>query len=164
MVEHAAIRIQLKIIREKNSDSIFELEDFVRNCHAKVEDIVVFPKLKVILGSKGEQLVKTLSRLEADHKLIEMIGEQIKTLTAQGEEQTMRKRIMLYADTLESHNSSEESLVFPLWNLDEKEERDIMLRSIEVIEKFGRERYFRITGISQRFFELISQGKEVLVP
>jgi hemerythrin superfamily protein len=161
MFEHASLRLHLRNIKEKNSDSIFDLHDFVENCHAKIEDEVVFPKLHEILAPKNEELNKVLSRLEADHKLIEMIGEQIKRSTTQGDERTMRKRIMLYADTLESHNSSEESLIFPLWHLDVAEERYVMLQATKIIEKFGRDRYFRITGVSQKFYEVATKGEEL---
>ncbi|MGI0092115.1 MAG: hemerythrin domain-containing protein [Nitrososphaerales archaeon] len=157
MAEHASLRVQLRSVREGNSDPIFEVEDFVRNCHAKIEDEVIFPKLKEILSSPkedGQQLVKALSRLEADHKLIDMIGEQIKVRTAEGDVEAMRKKVMLYADTLESHNSSEEALVFPFWTLDGSES-DLVQRAKRIIEEFGRDRYFRITGVSEKLFERV---------
>ena len=110
MIEHASLRLHVRFVREKRTDSIYEVEDFVRNCHAKVEDEIVFPKLKQILSPKDEQHMKILSRLEADHRLIEMIGEQIKLSTTHAETETLRKKVMLYANTLESHNSSEEEL------------------------------------------------------
>ncbi|MCL4517712.1 MAG: hemerythrin domain-containing protein [Thaumarchaeota archaeon] len=155
MVEHASLRLHFRFVREKSSDLIFEVEDFVRNCHAKVEDEVVFPRLKQMLASKEEQLVKVLSRIEADHKLIEMIGEQIKNSTAQAETEMLRKRIMLYANTVESHNSSEESLIFQYWKTTEEESREIISKAKNIIEQFGRERYFRITGISERLFDVV---------
>lgn len=155
MVEHATLRVQLRSVRERNSDSIFEVEDFVRNCHARIEDEIIFPKLKEQYAQKDEQLVKVLSRLEADHRLIEMIGEQIKVRTAEGDLETMRKRTMLYADTLESHNSSEETLAFPFWTLNEyHDDSDLMQKAKKIIEEFGRDRYFKITGISEKLFEL----------
>ena len=155
MIEHTSLRLHVRFVREKSTDSIYEVEDFVRNCHAKVEDEIIFPKLKQILASKDEQHVKILSRLEADHRLIEMIGEQIKVATAQAETDTLRKRALLYANTLESHNSSEEEIIFPLWQSDQtKDENEIMSRTKKIIEEFGRDRYFRITGISERLFDL----------
>ncbi|MGI0078230.1 MAG: hemerythrin domain-containing protein [Nitrososphaerales archaeon] len=154
MMEHAALRLHIRFVREKNSDSIYEIEDFVRNCHAKIEDEIIFPKLKELLAPKGEQLVKALFRLEADHRLIEMIGEQINVKTAEGDLETLRKRTMLYADTLESHNSSEETLVFPFWEVSgPRENSDALLKAKKIIEEYGRDRYFRITGISQKLFD-----------
>ncbi len=155
MIEHASLRLHVRFVRERNTDSIYEVEDFVRNCHAKVEDEIVFPKLKQILAPKDEQLVKILSRLEADHRLIETIGERIKVSTTQAETEMLRKRVMLYANTLESHNSSEEDLVFPFWQSDgTKDENEVMSRAKKIIEEFGRDRYFRITGISEKLFDL----------
>ena len=155
MVEHAALRVHLRFVREKNSESIYEVEDFVRNCHAKIEDEIIFPKLKELLAPRDEQLVKALSRLEADHRLIEMIGEQIKVKTAEGDLEITRKRTMLYADTLESHNSSEETLVFPLWPVNGSHgDSEMMLRARKIIEEYGRDRYFKTTGISEKLFDL----------
>jgi hemerythrin superfamily protein len=150
MVEHASIRVHLRFIREKSSDSVYEVEDFVRNCHAKIEDEIIFPKLKSVLAPKDDQLIKVLSRLEADHRLIEKIGDQIKIKTAEGDLETLRKRTMLYADTLESHNASEETLIFPFWEKNKSEDGEIMRGAKKIIEEFGQDRYFRITGISER--------------
>ena len=155
MVEHASLRLHFRFMREKSSDLIYEAEDFVRNCHAKVEDELVFPRLNQILATKEVDLVKALSRIEADHKLIEKIGDQIKNSTAQADTATLKKRIMLYANTVESHNSSEESLIFQHWQASEAESREIMSKAKEVIEQFGRDRYFRITGISERLFDKV---------
>ena len=155
MVEHASLRLHFRFVREKSSDLIYEVEDFVRNCHARVEDDIVFPRLTQIMATKEEQLVKALSRIEADHKLIEKIGEQIKNSTIQAETEALRKRIMLYANTVESHNSSEESLIFQYWNASETESREIISKAKNIIEQFGRDRYFRITGISERLYDMV---------
>ncbi len=157
MVEHASLRLHLRTVREGNADLIFEVEDFVRNCHARIEDEIIFPKLKEILsGRNEEQLVKALSRLEADHKLIDMIGNQIKSRTAEGDLETMRKRVMLYADTLESHNSSEETLVFPFWTLvGSQGDSELVHKAKGMVDEFGRDRYFKITGVSEKLFDAV---------
>ena len=159
MVEHASIRLHIRSIREKESDSIFELDDFVRNCHAQVEDVIVFPKLKEMLSSRSEagELVKSLSRLEADHKLIDKIAEQLKIATSHGDIDLVRKRIMLYVNTVEIHNSSEETVIFPYWKTTgEAEERKLGLEARKIIEEYGRDRYLKITGISEKLFELLA--------
>ena len=76
MIEHAWIRLNLRSVREGHSDSLYEIEDFVLNSHAKIEDELVFPKLAELFASTAEydQQAKNLSRLEADHKLIDKIG------------------------------------------------------------------------------------------
>jgi hypothetical protein len=65
----------------------------VRSCHASVEDEAVFPHLKEILLTPNKQdLVKIILRLEADHKLIDTIGEEIRLRTAQDNDpETLRK-------------------------------------------------------------------------
>lgn len=152
MVEHAALRLHFRLARDVNSDSIYEVEEFVRNCHARVEDEVIFPKLR---ESGDEKLGKVLSRLEADHKLIDTIGDQIKLRTARGDVETLRKRILLYMSTVESHNSSEESLIFQYWKAGESEERDTKTRARKIIEEFGLNRYFAITGISEKLLDSV---------
>ncbi len=156
MAEHAAMRLHFRFARETNSETIFEAEEFVRNCHAKIEDEIVFPKLKESLDSSDkEKLAQVLLRLEADHKLIDAIGDQIKLRTAQGDVETLRKRELLYMSTVESHNSSEESLIFQYWNKEESEERAAALRARKIIEEFGLNRYFVITGISEKLLNRV---------
>ena len=152
MAEHAALRVHFRLARDVNSDSIYEVEEFVRNCHAKVEDEVIFPKLR---ESGNAQLEQVLSRLEADHKLIDAIGDQIKLRTAQGDIETLRKRILLYMNTVESHNASEESLIFQYWKAGESEERDTKSKARKIIEEFGLNRYFAITGISEKLLDSV---------
>jgi hemerythrin superfamily protein len=154
MVEHASLRLHFRFVREKSTEPIFEVQDFVRNCHARIEDEIIFPALNQML-EKNEQLTKIISRLKADHKLIEMIGEEIKVSTAQDQTEALRKKIMLYADTVESHNSSEESLVFQFWQADKTRENESMLKAKDIIEDFGRDRYFRVTGISGKLFDMV---------
>jgi len=83
MAEHASLRLHFRFVRERSSDPRFELEDFVRNYHAKVEDEIIFPALKQMIGSQNEQLIRVISRLEEDHRLIAMTGEQLKVAKLQ---------------------------------------------------------------------------------
>jgi hemerythrin superfamily protein len=147
MVEHVALRVHFHFDSDK-SDSIYEIEDFVRNCHAKIEDDLVFPKLRNIPEAK-----QNLSRLEADHRMIDTIGDQIKLRTTQGELEIFRKRVSLYKNTVESHNASEESLVFPYWNVSETEEHEAATKARDIIESFGLNRYLSVTGISSKLLE-----------
>lgn len=153
MVEHLALRLHFRFIRDSgNSNSIYELEDFVRKCHAKIEDEVVFPKLQSV-----EDVSRSLSRLEADHKLIDKIGDQIKIQTEEGNAEVLKKRIALYMTTVESHNSSEESLVFPHWDSISSsiEPRDEVSRARKIIDEFGLNRYLAITSFSQHLLESV---------
>jgi hemerythrin superfamily protein len=150
MVEHVALRLRFHLATQSATESIYEVEDFVRNCHAKIEDEIVFPKLRDIPEAK-----QNLSRLEADHRMIDTIGDQIKLRTAQGELEILRKRISLYMNTIESHNASEESLVFPYWKVSDSEEIEATRRARSVIESFGLDRYLSITGISSKLLERV---------
>lgn len=154
MVEHASLRVHFHYARETNSNEIYELEEFVRNCHAKIEDELVFPKIKELLSQpQKEQANMDLSRLEADHRLIDKIGDQIRLRTVQGDTETLRKRILLYMNTVASHNAAEESLIFPFWNEKEIDEQEIKSKASTIIRDFGLNRYFAVTGISEKLLE-----------
>ena len=81
---------------------------------------------------------------------------QIKVATVQVKIEALRKKVLLYADTVESHSSSEKSLIFQFWHADETREA---IKGRKIIDGFGPERYFRITGISERLFEMAEQGR-----
>ena len=151
MVEHSALRLHFRFARESSdSNSIYDLEEFVRKCHARIEDEIVFPKLQEQTAPK-----QSLSRLEADHKLINTIGDQIKLRTSTGELDTLKKRVALYMTTVESHNSGEESLVFPYWNVSRTEEHELASKALRIIQEFGLNRYLELTGISQKLLERV---------
>ena len=159
MGEHASLRLHFQFARRTaNWDSIYEVEEFVRSCHAKVEDEVVFPKLQESLKDPDrENHIKIISRLEADHRLIDTIGEQIRLRTTQGgDEETLRKRILLYATTVESHNASEESLIFPYWNMSGSDPNEVIIPAKKIIREYGLNRYFQLTGISEKLLESVS--------
>ena len=156
MIEHAALRLNFRFAKETNSNAIFELEEFVRTCHARIEDELVFPKLKESLSKPIPEKVRNdLSRLEADHRLIDKIGDQIKVQTIQGDVEILRKRILLYMNTVESHNYGEESLIFQHWNFSYAEERKIKSKAWEIIRLFGLGRYFAITGFSEELVKIM---------
>ena len=83
---------------------------------------------------------------------------QIKVATVQVKIEALRKKILLYADTVESHSSSEKSLIFQFWHADETREDESIEKAKKIIDEFGRERYFRITGISEKLFDMAEQG------
>lgn len=156
MIEHAALRLHFRFAKESNSNAIYELEEFVRTCHARIEDALVFPRLKESLSQPIEEKVrKDLSRLEADHKLIDKIGDQIRFQTVQGDVETLRKRILLYMNTVESHNAGEESLIFQHWNVSDAEEHEVKSKAWEIIRVFGLNRYFAISGFSEELVKMM---------
>lgn len=161
MVDHAALRLHFSFIRESSYDSIYELEEFVRKCHARIEDEIIFPKMRMWLTPPHDaELIQAISRLEADHKLIDTIGDQIKMRTTQGDLDMVKKRAMLYMSTVESHNSSEESLIFQHWNPKGfEEDREAALQAKKMIQEFGLNRYFRITGMSEKLLDAVGRGR-----
>lgn len=156
MIDHAALRLHFSFMRGTNYDLIYDLEEFIRKCHARIEDEIVFPKMRAALKPQADnELVKALSRLEADHRLIDTIGEQIKLRTTQGDLEMLKKRSLLYMSTVESHNSSEESLIFQRWEPSPEKENEAATQAKELIQEFGLNRYFRINGMSEKLLDRV---------
>jgi hemerythrin superfamily protein len=161
MVEHASLRLRFRVMKEiQNYNSIYAIEEFVRSCHAKVEDDVVFPMLRLILESQGKQAVITnfLNRLGADHRLIDTIGEQIRLRTIEGKSDILEKRILLYCSTVETHNTSEETQIFSYWIPDAAQEQDAVKRALKIIREFGISRYYDIMGFSEELMKKFEKG------
>jgi hemerythrin superfamily protein len=157
MVEHVSLRLRFRLMRElQNFDSIYGIEEFVRSCHARVEDEIVFPALRELLVAerRQEQVKNVLSRLEADHRMIDTIGDQIKLRTIQGDAPTLSKRISLYCTTVETHNTTEEVQLFPQWKASMEQEEEFRVKALEIIRQFGLNRYYELTGISEQLLRL----------
>jgi hemerythrin superfamily protein len=138
-------------------NSIYGIEEFVRNCHAKVEDEVVFPTLRRALMSENmeETIAAVLNRLEADHKLIDKIGEQIRVRTVEGDRDILAKRISLYCSTVETHNTVEERQIFPYWGYNSAGQEQTLRRSaMNIVRDFGLNRYYEVTGFSEELLNM----------
>jgi len=159
MAEHISLRLRFRMMREdQNWNSIYQVEEFVRSCHAKVEDEIVFPilKKKMELVEKGQVVTNVLIRLEADHKLIDKIGEQIRLRTVEGDSELLGKRIALYCSTVETHNTAEETQIFSHWRND-FEGIDTRERVMKIMKEFGLSRYYEITGTSEELIRLFEK-------
>lgn len=156
MIEHVSFRLQFQKLRnDKEIDHFLTLHDFVLNCHAKVEDEALFPRMWTIKG-EGEELQKTARSLAADHKLIEKFGENMRHWLDEGNQELFKKRVETYISTVENHNSSEEKLIFPSWALVEEPERwEAMREAKSIIESYGLDKYMLVTGISREFFNMM---------
>ena len=160
MAEHASLRLHFRYFRDMNSDLIFELEDFISKCHSKVEDEIVFPTLTQISPADAE-LARKITRLIEDHELLAGLGENMRVWATEGPKELDGKRIGLYADTVMSHNASEEALVFPLWNTSAQDEAEACRKARNIIEEFGMDRYLRVTGISKPLLESLLKPMEL---
>lgn len=101
MSEHAPLRIYFRHLRDMRFDSFFELDDFVVNCHARMEDEALFPTLDV-----------PTKRLQTEHEVLKMLSNGIRVSMAEEKSELDKNKVALYADTLESHNTREEKTVF----------------------------------------------------
>jgi hemerythrin superfamily protein len=150
MSEHVSLRIYFRHLRDMKFDSFFELDDFVVNCHSKLEDDAMFPAL--VEGVPNPLVSRTTKRLRDEHEVLKMLSNSIRVTMAEEKTELDKNKVALYADTLESHNISEEKTVFKDWKeLNEKEKQRASTQASEIIRSFGLERYLRITGFSQEF-------------
>lgn len=76
----------------------------------------MFPELGKSPKAKGFE--KTILSLEADRKLIDEIGGQVRRRACRDME-TLKKRLHLYVSAVVSHNANEESLTFGYWSTTE---------------------------------------------
>src|SRR5579875_1856254 len=116
MAEHATLRLHFKFFKELPEDSIFEIDSFLIKCHSKVEDDIVFRMLEDKLlrtSSSNERLERIFKKIREDHMLLASFSDQIRSWTVEGENQLLKERLALYADTVLSHNSAEEVQIFP---------------------------------------------------
>jgi hemerythrin superfamily protein len=120
-----------------------------------MEDEIIFPEMRKGAGAESKNVETTTERMEDEHKVLQMLGNSIRLAVAEGNKEIDRSKVMLYADTLESHNSSEETLLFPSWKTDSESERQSVYKARQIIHDFGLERYLKVTGFSQEFLSLL---------
>jgi len=157
MAEHAALRVYFRHMRNLNSDYLFELDDFIVGCHARIEDEVVFPALRKVGRPDADAVVTVTGKLEEEHKLLKMLSDNMRLMVAEEATKLDRDKVALYVSTVESHNSSEEILVFKFWDdLDRETRVESTNRVKKIIGEFGTARYLRVTGFSQEFLSLLA--------
>lgn len=158
-VEHVALRIHFDYFYQGRPEKMYEVADFVVNCHAKSEDEVVFVGLRRLLErTRNTEGLRTIDRLAADHKMISTLYENLRNWTAKGELELVSKRSLMLAQITQSHNTNEELLVFPYWTGLEKQERQAALELVRnILRGYGLERYYRVTGISSSVLEHVNE-------
>ena len=157
MSEHAVFRVYFRHLRGMNSDYLFEVDDFILGCHAKVEDEVIFPALRRVGGPDAEKIAKTTRKLEEEHRLLEMLSSNLKQAVVEESKPLGKDKVALYASTVESHNDSEEIFIFKFWSQIDRETRETYTGEVKrIIGEFGTARYLRLTGFSQEFLSLLS--------
>jgi hemerythrin superfamily protein len=112
---------------------------------------VVIPEVRKVAGKDGGSIEAITKRMEDEHKVLQMLGNGIRVAVAEGDKEIDRSKVMLYADTLESHNSSEETLLFPRWKEVTEKETQSAPKATQMIHDFGLERYLKVTCFSQEF-------------
>lgn len=126
-------------------DEFLNFHNFIVNCHARIEDEVVFPTLKEYYLRDFLEYAKLIEWVGNDHKLLEKLGDSIIQYGIRGEEENYRSRLELYFKILKDHNLREENQIFPNWFKDISENiRGICTsRSKKIIDRFFMEKSTR---------------------
>ncbi len=157
MAEHASLRVHLSHFRDAKLGSFFEVDDFVNNCHAKVEDDVLFPALS--RSAADSTFITALNRLGEEHRVLNMLSGNMRAFLAEETRELDPSRVALYVDTLESHNASEETTVFRRWRaVSTAQRQEAAARAREIVDSFGLDRYLRATGFSQELLSTVPRS------
>lgn len=150
--EHLAIRTKInKITPENKYESFLELRDFVFNVHAMTEDLVFFPRMLAYLRMPDD-LVETIRRISADHKLLEKLSDNLIKWKAERRDDLIESRIDLFFETLYEHNQKEEEEIFSRDEIYEyPKSYEVNLEIWEIVRKYGVSKYERYVGVSDDF-------------
>lgn len=156
MAERASLRVYFRYMRSLNSDHLFEVDDFILGCHARIEDEVVFPVLRNA-GSETSGVTTLTSKLEEEHRVLQMLSNRMRATVLQKTTPLDGDIIALYASTVGSHNSAEETTVFKYWDQVDSESRAECTSQVRrIVGEFGAARYLRVTCFSQEFLSLLA--------
>ncbi len=159
MFEHSSIRV---VSREAKNDIAFDFftgfNDYLVNDHVAVEEKILFPVIVDNDWADRQEFAKTVSRILADHKLIETLANNIIRWHESGNEDLYKRRMPDFFMILTDHNLSEEDQVFPRWKLVDETRRYGAIRdAIELIQSTDENNYFDKTGISAELIKYIAE-------
>lgn len=150
--EHLAIRTYInKLTPENKYETFLGLRDFVFNVHVMTEDMVFFPRMLAYLRMPDD-LVETIRRISADHKLLENLSDNLVKWKAEGRNDIVESRIDLFFETLAEHNRKEEEEIFSRDEIYEyPKSYEVNLEIWDIVRKFGVSRYETYVGVSDDF-------------
>lgn len=158
MVDHLSIRMIIKCgLTRMGVDEFSSLHGFIVNCHARIEDDLVFPVLKKHYMDSYEEYAKLVEWIGNDHRLLETLGNKTISYGIDKDWINYRRRLNLYFKILVEHNLREEVEIFPNWlnEIDRETRRKYTAKAKEIIEEYGLEKYTRLTGFSSEAFKII---------
>lgn len=123
--QHRVIRVkvyQLSGLITSDRSEFFskfsELQDFIVMVHSRLEEEVVFKELLAILEKPAKtasvdsgSAKRELARLEADHAMLQKLGNEIKSIGLSTNDKTLLSRFETYRRVLLYHDNSEESAI-----------------------------------------------------
>ena len=158
MIEHVSIRQISKCASQNPIElDLVAFQRYLEECHIEIEEKIVFPSIESAGADKAD-LKATINRIKADHRLIGKLAANLIQWKSQENIGLFQQRFPLYFKLLTEHNSSEDQLVFPLWNkFDPKILKSDAKEAANIIESFGVKEYLAVTGLSHEayvsFFE-----------
>ncbi|MEM3676288.1 MAG: hypothetical protein QXV22_04435 [Thermoplasmataceae archaeon] len=154
MVEHSLIRGIGKCIAGEAGPEFSDFREYVKSCHIEIEEKLVFPVIIESLPESSLDVSVRVKQIQADHKLLLKLSENIDNWISQGNSRLLGERGPLYIRLLKEHNQNEDSFVFKLWpHADQDSNSKIKREAMAIIENFGLKRYLEITGISMELYE-----------
>ncbi len=158
IIDHLAIRLLVKCSSLKVCVEEFaSFHDFIVNCHAEIEDKIVFPTMKKFYQDKSMEYTKLIEWVGNDHQLIGTLGVNVIKYGEGGDIDSYKNRLDLYFKLLIEHNLREEKDIFPNWllDIDEETRKRCSEEAKRVIEKYGIEKYTELTGLSADIYKII---------
>lgn len=161
MIEHLVIRRSRWItVSPYDPEKFTAFLSYVKNCHVEIEEKVCFPLLEAYPFPDSADFAPMVRRIQADHKLIQTLGTNIIKWEESGKTELVALRLPLFYRTLVDHNLSEDSDLFPRWNLmDNREIKNTVSDALSIISSFGKKEYMLATGLSNAAFRYIFGAK-----
>ncbi len=156
MIEHEAIRHISKYLKIDSELDFSDFHRYLKEVHIEIEERVVFPAIEGKLPESKGEMISTIEKIKADHKLIDTLAKNIALWQEKNEIELINERFPLYLRLLRDHNLSEDRLIFPLWKeLELREVRSSIKDAESIIDSFGIKDYLNIIGLSPESFNYI---------
>ena len=129
---------------------------FLMDVHIEIEEKIVFPNLYEPLWEDADEYRATISKIAADHKLLDKLAGNLIQWKESGNEELYLERMPLYTRLLIEHNEREESDIFTRWrSLDNYVYRSASKEISSVISSFGVKNYRKAMGMTESAFNYL---------
>lgn len=161
-MEHLAIRhLKNAFDREFDMEHFQEFGLYLKECHIEIEEKLLFPVLQAYGWDDSTEFNATANRILSDHRLIGTLSDNLLKWYNAGDRDLFARRLPLFFRLLLDHNNSEEENVFPRWLLlPALDLKNAKIEAVNTIESYGKTRYLKITGMSEKSYEYFTLKTE----